>query len=144
MADTFRDAQQFLAALASMAEELRLAIIPLDELERARLVTRLVTDHHMVFGVWPDADQPDGVGFQVIKGEGVMPPLDGFELAEQVTVAAIPCAGLEQAIAARDAWGRVHDEELEAPSSAKAALAIAEVARLVWIAAELPDAGEHS
>jgi hypothetical protein len=33
MADTFRDAQQFLTALADMAEELRLAIIPMSERE---------------------------------------------------------------------------------------------------------------
>jgi len=62
MADTFRDAQQFLTALADMAEELRLAIIPMSERERAQLVTRLVAANHMVFGVWPDADQLEGDG----------------------------------------------------------------------------------
>ena len=33
----------------------------------------------------PDADQPDGFGVQIVKGEGLI-PLDGFELAEAVAV----------------------------------------------------------
>jgi hypothetical protein len=119
MTITFRDARQFLTALADMAEALRLAIIPMSNRERGQLVTRIVADNQMVFGVWPDADQPDGFGVQVIKGEALMPPLEGFELPDEIRVTAIPCVGLEQAIAARDAWGRIDDGEVAAPNSAR-------------------------
>jgi hypothetical protein len=145
MVATFRDAPRFLTALADMAEEeLRLVIIPLSDLDRAQLMTRLVADSDMVFGVWPDVDEPERFGVQVIKGEGMMPPLEGFELPEEVTVAAIPCVGLEQALAARDAWGRAGEEEVEAPNSSRVALAVAEVARLLWIVGRRPDDGDYS
>jgi hypothetical protein len=148
MVRTFRSALEFHNALAEMAEELRLKIIPLSDVERTELVTRLIADQDMVFGVWPDADEPNAFGVQVIKGEGLMPPLEGFDLPEEVTVAALPCIGPEQAIAARDAWGGTDDEdalpEVDAPSSARAALSVAEATRLVWAAGRWPDANERS
>ena len=141
---TFRDTKQFFAALAAMAEEVRHSIIPMAELERMQLVTRIVNENDMVFGVWSDPDEPEGLGIQVIKGESLMPPLDGFELAEELSVAAIPCVGLEQAIAARDAWGRAHDDVKEEAigRSARVALSVAEVARFVWIAGRRSEAGD--
>jgi hypothetical protein len=142
MATTFRDVLEFRAALAEMAEEVRLKIISMSEVERAELVTRLIAHRDMVFGVWPDADQAGGFGMQVISGQGLMPPLKGFDLAKEVTVGAIPCAGPEQAIAAREAWGsNNNDQEPEDPKSAQVALSVAEVARLIWISGRRAAAG---
>ncbi len=45
-----------------MADELRLAIILLSEVERAQLVTRVIDGADMVFGVRPDDDQSNGFG----------------------------------------------------------------------------------
>ena len=139
----FRDATQFLKALGDMAEDLRTGIIPLTDLERTRLVMRVVREADMVFGVWPDDDQPEGFGVQAIKGSDLMPPLEGFELPGEVTVAAIPCVGLEQALAARDEWGRTGDEVIEAQDSPRVALAVAEVARQVWVAARRSNDGGY-
>jgi hypothetical protein len=41
---------------------------------------------------------------RVIKGESMMPPLEGFALPEEVTIAAIPC-GQELAIASTRCMG---------------------------------------
>jgi hypothetical protein len=101
MASAYRDARNFFAALADMAEQLRLTLIPLNDIERAKLVTEIVRGRDMVFGVWPSEDEPDGFGVQIIKGEAIMPPLEGFETNDELSVAAIPCVGREQALAAR-------------------------------------------
>ena len=137
MASAYRDARSFFAALAVMAEELRLALMPLNDIERAKLVTEIVRDSDMVFGVWLDDDEADGFGVQIIQGEAITPPLEGFETDDELNVAAIPCVGLEQALAARDEWGRLEEPDEETPEAqiaARSALALAEAARLVWIA----------
>ena len=59
----------------------------------------------MIFGVWPEAGSPDGVGVVIIRGEEILPPLVGFETERDTAIAAIPCAGRDQALAARAAWG---------------------------------------
>ena len=118
-----------------MAEELRQTLIRLNDIERAKLVTEIVRNSDMTFGVWPDDDEADGFGVQIIKGEAIMPPLEAFETDDEFSVVAIPCVGLEQALAARDKWGRLEepdDETPEAQIAAKSALALAEAARLVW------------
>ncbi len=94
MASVYRDARTFFAALADMAEQLRLTLIPLNDIERAKLVTEIVRDSDMVFGVWADEDEPDGFGVQIIKGETIMPPLEGFETNDELSIAAVPCVGL--------------------------------------------------
>ena len=98
------DADSLFAALAGMAEDLRQQIIPLSDLERRALITRIVDDSDMVFGVWPNDDDEAGVGVLVIKGRDSMPPLEGFDLPKEVKLAAIPCVGSLQAQAARAAW----------------------------------------
>ena len=100
----YENALSFFAALASMAEELRQTILESNDLERLRLITEVVTKRDMVFGVWPDEGGDGGFGVQIIKGEGEMPPLVGFERERAVSIGAIPCAGFSQAVAARDVW----------------------------------------
>lgn len=112
MPTVFRDARAFFEALRDMAEDLRQALVELDEGGRRRLVSQALAESDMVYGIWPDDGEPGGIGVQIIKGEDLMPPLVGFETDHEVIVAAILCAGLEQAIAARDAWGRArHSDE---------------------------------
>jgi hypothetical protein len=131
-----RDARSF-TALFEMAEELRQTLIPLNDIERAKLVSEIVRDRDMVYGVWPDENEAYGFGVQIIKGDAIIPYLEGFETNDELSIAAIPCVGLEQALAARDEWGRVEEPDKETPDaqiSARPALALAEAARLVWIA----------
>jgi hypothetical protein len=98
------DAERFLANLAEMAEGLRRTLVAMPDAERSKHIGRLVRESTMVFGVWRDSHEPDGVGLQIIKGDEVLVPLDGFIMPEPIKIAAIPCVGLEQAAAARSAW----------------------------------------
>jgi hypothetical protein len=142
MASAYRDARSLFAALCDIAEELRLALIPLSDIERAKLVTEIVRESDMVYGVWPEENKDDGFGVQIIKGEAILPPLAGFERDDELRIAAIPCVGLEQALAARDEWGGLFEpceeeqkeETPEARIAARSALTMAETARLTWIA----------
>ncbi len=122
MSETGRDARSFFAALADMAESLRQDLVRMPDGERSRHISRLVLESTMVFGVWPDAEQPGETGAQVIKGDDVLPPLAGFLMPEGMTITAIPCAGPEQALAARDAWMRYEKREAreEAEPAARA------------------------
>jgi hypothetical protein len=92
MASAYRDARSLNAALADMAEELRVAILSMrDDVERFDHVMKLVADSDMAFCVWPDEDRPEGVGIQIIKGSDLMPPLVGFETKpEPPTSATLP------------------------------------------------------
>ena len=74
----YRDARDFLKSLADMAEELRQAIVAMSEAERIALLARLIDESEMIFGVWPEAGSPDGVGVVIIRGEEILPPLVGF------------------------------------------------------------------
>jgi hypothetical protein len=104
MVKAYRDARSFMTAVAEMAEELRLTLIPMSDVDRARLVTRLLTDSDMVFGVWPDPNAEGGVGIHIIKGDDLMPPLAAFTPPYEINAAAIPCEGRRQAVAAQEAW----------------------------------------
>ena len=101
----YKSTTSLLTALARMAEELRQQILLANDLERMWLITRIVGDADMVFGVWPDPGEIGGFGVQIIKGEDLMPPLIGFETATEMRIAGIPCVGRAEAMAAREAWG---------------------------------------
>jgi hypothetical protein len=124
MSETWRDARSFFAALAEIAEDLRQDLVEMPDQERSRHVSRLVLESTMVFGVWPDAEQPEETGAQVIKGDDVLPPLAGFLMPEDVTITAIPCVGIEQALAARDAW-MLYEETEERTATEETASAAA-------------------
>ena len=100
----YKSTPLLLTALARMAEELRQQILLANDDERMQLITRIVEDADMVFGVWPDPGENAAFGVQIIKGEDLMPPLIGFETATEMHLAAIPCVGAAQALAAREEW----------------------------------------
>ena len=105
MTSVYRVAETFLIALLQKSEELRGTLKPLSDIERAKLVTEIVRDSDMVFGVWPSENEPEGFGVRIIKGDAIMPPFECFERDKELRVAAIPCVGLERALAARHEWG---------------------------------------
>ena len=43
------------------------------------LVTEIVRDSDMVFGVWRAEEEPNGFAVQITKGEAMMPPCECFE-----------------------------------------------------------------
>jgi hypothetical protein len=111
----YPDGRTFLAALFGKAEELRGILKSMRDVEQAKLITEIVRDSDMVFGVWPSQNDHDGFGIQIIKGEANMPPFECFERDDELRIAAIPCVGLEQALAARDEWGKLFDVSEEQP-----------------------------
>jgi hypothetical protein len=117
MAREFSDADKFLAALVEMAEELRAILIPMSDVDRSRHAMTLVGESEMVFGVWPRSQEEAGFGILVIKGGQVLPPLSGFEMPYEIKMAAIPCVGRAQALAAREAWGGSEQETEAAEDS---------------------------
>ena len=119
MTETYLDAKHFVAALADKAEALRRSLIPMSDEARSKHATHLVLTSTMVFGVWPDTDEAGGIGIQIIKGEDVLVPLDGFEMPDGISIVAIPCVGYEQATAARDAWIRYHRRRAEISAQAE-------------------------
>src|SRR5215208_199424 len=96
----------FYGAVAEMAERLRHTIIGLIDEERFKFVQRRVAESEIVFGVWPDPDVTGGFGFHLIKGRSHLAALSGVHIPDEVTTTAIPCVGIEQAIAAEQLWGQ--------------------------------------
>jgi hypothetical protein len=94
----------FYASLATMAEKLRHEIIALVDDERLPYLHRRAVGSEVVFGVWPDPRENAGFGFHLIKGRGHLAALLGEPL-DELTTTAIPCVGLEQAMAAEQLWG---------------------------------------
>ena len=94
----------FYGALAEMAEKLRHEIVGLPNGERLPFVQRRVTDSEIVFGVWPDPDAAGGFGFHLIKGRGHLAGLKA-KLPDELKTTAIPCVGIDQAMAAEQLWG---------------------------------------
>jgi hypothetical protein len=96
-----------------MAERFRRTILALADDERFPHVKRRVESSVIVFGVWPAPAEPTGFGFHLIKGQGHLAALSG-QLPDEMTTTAIPCVGLEQAIAAEQLWG-VCDPTADSP-----------------------------
>jgi hypothetical protein len=89
-----------------MAETARQVIVALTNGERLQYLQRRVTESEIVFGVWPDPAETGGFGFHLIKGRGHLAALSD-KLPDELTTTAIPCVGLDQAIAAEQIWGAV-------------------------------------
>ena len=55
----------------------------------------------LVFGVWPDMGERDGVGMMVVKGRGHLDFILASGISENIKVAAIRCICADQAEALR-------------------------------------------
>ena len=69
----------------------------------ADYVKRVIADAPLVFGVYQDAESPNGVGMYIIKGKRELQASIAAGLP--ILVNAIPCIDREQAIAAAEAHG---------------------------------------
>jgi hypothetical protein len=97
----------FYSALAEMAERLRHTIIALPDEQRSEYVQRRAAKSEIVFGVWTDPRATGGFGFHLIKGQGHLAALLGATLPNELTTIAVPCVGLDQAVAAEQLWGKL-------------------------------------
>jgi hypothetical protein len=68
-------------------------------------VEGIVDGAMIVFGVFPDAESPDGVGMHIIKGSRELQSVMASGRAKVVAIDAVPCIQLEQSIAAEQVLG---------------------------------------
>lgn len=68
-------------------------------------IKEAMAENDIVFGVWQDATEPDGVGIHVIKGHRRVVEIASGTAAAEVKVTAIPCECAEQAVAAQRILG---------------------------------------
>jgi hypothetical protein len=73
-------------------------------------VLKILADNEIVFGVWQDADEPNGIGVLLIKGKARLEASLRDVCASGVfvittKVSAVPCACYEQALALQQAYG---------------------------------------
>jgi hypothetical protein len=64
-------------------------------------VLDIIASNDVVFGVWQDYAEPNGVGFLVIKGENKLRDLVGTSTVRDFSVTAINCGKAEHAEALR-------------------------------------------
>jgi hypothetical protein len=65
----------------------------------------LIADNEMVVAVWQDAEEPDGVGLLVIKGDRFLRTVIAENRPMPARYTAIPCTCIEQAIALKEVAG---------------------------------------
>ncbi len=62
-------------------------------------VEAIIADNEIVFAVWQDAAEPDGVGTMIVKGQDALRRCAADDTAIKASVSAISCINAEQATA---------------------------------------------
>lgn len=73
--------------------------------EASAEIKKIVDNGDIVFGVWSDANSESGFGWLVIKGQNLLRNVITEQKLKVAVITAIPCTCMEQAEAARRAWG---------------------------------------
>lgn len=97
--------QDSFSILVEKAEATRQELQTVSPQEALKKITAIVESNDIVFGIWPDADAPEGVGKYIIKGAGILQRIIDLGESESRAVAAIPCINYEQAVAASQVMG---------------------------------------
>lgn len=109
MASDLFEQSEWRLGLAQRAEIVRETINGKTPEVAFKLIEGIINDAELVFGVWPDKAEADGVGVSVIKGTGLLANIaSGWNRRASVSIAAIPCSSYEQAAAACRKWGGLH------------------------------------
>lgn len=69
--------------------------------DRMPYIRQQIEDNDLVFGVWQDSSEPDGVGWLPVKGAQKLREIMSGGESVLCSVTAIPCLCLEQAEALR-------------------------------------------
>jgi hypothetical protein len=73
--------------------------------EAMQLVKKILADNEIVFGVWQDLNEPDGVDMIVVKGTSKLREAIMHNIAISVKTSAIKCLCYEQALALQQKFG---------------------------------------
>ena len=68
-------------------------------------VKSVIAGHDIAFGIWQDANEPNGVGILVIKGEDLLQVCMDGGRSITGSISAVPCVERDQAVAAKEAMG---------------------------------------
>ena len=68
-------------------------------------VRKLFDTHDLVWAVWHDSNEPDGVGTLIVKGERVLQTIVAEHMVKEVAMTAVPCTCAEQAVALKELFG---------------------------------------
>jgi hypothetical protein len=83
----------------------------MSEKEALQFVNQVINGAEIVWGVYQDATQPNGVGIHIIKGRRALSTIVGSEqfvgkgFAFEMRMSAVPCNDLEQAVATEQVLG---------------------------------------
>jgi hypothetical protein len=97
--------------MTDVANEHRKEMRGMSEKEALQFVKRVISDAEIVWGVYQDATQPNGVGIHIIKGRRALSTIVGSEqfvgkdFAFPIRMSAVPCDCLEQAVATEQVLG---------------------------------------
>jgi hypothetical protein len=75
------------------------------EREASDYVKKIIANATIVFGVYRDAEAPNGVGMHVIKGKRELQVSIASGETIEIRTDAVPCIELEQVIAAEQVYG---------------------------------------
>lgn len=68
-------------------------------------VLELIAANDVVFGVWPDSAEPEGVGYLIIKGLNLVRESAVTDVTRKIRMTAIKCVEAEQAVALQEHVG---------------------------------------
>jgi hypothetical protein len=97
--------EEFRHKLAVMANANISLMRGMDKQAAFRHVKAVIAKHRVVFAVWPDLHNDDGIATHIIKGRQELQALAASRAPKDVSIAAIPCISYEQAIAAEVVLG---------------------------------------
>jgi hypothetical protein len=95
----------FVRKLVDMANAVGAGLDETDPRASVEVVAKIVGAADVVFGVWQDDDEPNGVGLHCIKGIERIAEIAHSGHAGELKLAAVPCTSVEQAIAAERRFG---------------------------------------
>jgi hypothetical protein len=68
-------------------------------------IKRIVADAEVVFAIWPDLEQREGIGLLIVKGEKLLEKVSVSGRAQTIKIEAINCVSVEQAVALKQMLG---------------------------------------
>ena len=86
----------------ALAAELKQQLVELADANEERMdgttepVLEIIADSDVVYGVWPDSSEPDGVGTLIIKGSDLVRDIAATRGSQTVRLTAIKCVELRQ------------------------------------------------
>jgi len=66
---------------------------------------QIIEAHDIIFAVWQDANERDGVGMTLVKGDALLHTIVDTQRAAPTNMTAVPCSSLEEAEAMRRVYG---------------------------------------